>query len=306
MLARSAAAVLTVLLASTLVFFLLRSVDGNPASVLGGMQASAASIANIRTSLGLDDPLPQQYLNWLGGLAQGNLGLSWFTGEPVSLLLFSRFASTFVLATLAFIIGSLLALVLAMFTAPRAQSKKISVARDSAFVFGALPEFFIGILLIWIFALNLGWLPALGQGSPRHLVLPLLTLLAVRIPVLWRILHGDLLKESRQPWVRSLWLLGIPPRRIWSRHILPNALYSSSNLAALQFSYLLGGAVIVEELFSLSGMGKLLISAILQRDYPVIQGAVLVSSVLFVLVRQVLSAFHEKVAPHAGNRSHGQ
>lgn len=250
---------------------------------MAGMDAKPEDITAIRQSLGLDKPLVVQYFSWLGAALQGDFGQSWYFHESASGLIFNRLGLTLSLAVLALIMSWVIALPGGLIGAQRKGSAIDRLMQAGSYLFLALPEFWVALLLLIFFGVYLGWIGLFGLSSPLSLVVAALSLALGRAALLARSLRASLLEESGKDYVLALRLLGMPSRRIFIRHLLPNALRPLIVLSGIQFGYLLGGAVIVEQVFSLPGLGRLLLQALLARDLPLVQAGVIVVSACFML-----------------------
>lgn len=276
--------VLTLFTVSSLVFFILRIIPGDPARAVLGMQADQAAVEEFQSRHGLDKPIVYQYLSWLTGSLALDFGTSFANGRPVFQAIAGRLGVTVFLA----LGGMVCALVIAL-PGGVAGASKPWTARDSllmAVAHGimAFPEFWIAMVLVLVFSVGLGILPLFGSGSPAHFILPIVALGLNRAPVLFRAIRGALIQEAAKPYVLFYYGAGVSSRRIMWRFLLPNAALSLVTMAAIQFGYLLGGAVIVEQVFALPGLGRLLLSSITARDLPVIQGGVFLAAGVFSLV----------------------
>jgi ABC-type dipeptide/oligopeptide/nickel transport system permease component len=276
---------LPVLFGVTLVSFsLLHVVPGDPAEVLGGQEASKADIDRIRKEYGLDQPLVVQYARFVGNAVRGNLGISIQSRHPVRELLLQRLAFTLQLALASVLVAAALGLLAGIISSTRQYS-----FFDTASMLGALfgismPIFWLGLLLILVFAANLQWLPSGGTGSIRHLILPAIALGSASAAVIARMTRASMLEVTRQDYIRTARATGYRERVIIFRHALKNAMIPVLTVFGLEFGSMLGGAVLTETVFSLPGIGRLLVEGIFARDYPVVQGAMILVASTFVLV----------------------
>jgi ABC-type dipeptide/oligopeptide/nickel transport system permease component len=276
---------LPVLFGVTLVSFsLLHLVPGDPAEVLGGQEASKADIDRIRKEYGLDQPLVVQYARFVGNAVRGNLGISIQSRHPVRELLLQRLAFTLQLALASVLVAAALGLLAGIISSTRQYS-----FFDTASMLGALfgismPIFWLGLLLILVFAANLQWLPSGGTGSIRHLILPAIALGSASAAVIARMTRASMLEVTRQDYIRTARATGYRERVIIFRHALKNAMIPVLTVFGLEFGSMLGGAVLTETVFSLPGIGRLLVEGIFARDYPVVQGAMILVASTFVLV----------------------
>ena len=276
---------LPVLFGVTLVSFsLLHLVPGDPAEVLGGQEASKADIDRIRKEYGLDQPLVVQYARFVGNAMRGDLGISIQSRHPVRELLLQRLAFTLQLALASVLVAAALGLLAGIISSTRQYS-----FFDTASMLGALfgismPIFWLGLLLILVFAANLQWLPSGGTGSIRHLILPAIALGSASAAVIARMTRASMLEVTRQDYIRTARATGYRERVIIFRHALKNAMIPVLTVFGLEFGSMLGGAVLTETVFSLPGIGRLLVEGIFARDYPVVQGAMILVASTFVLV----------------------
>ena len=272
----------TVLAAATLVFLLVHLVPGDPVEVMLGESARAADKEALRQALGLDRPLVEQYQAFLVGLARGDLGRSLVTGEPVMTMLATRIPATAELTAAALAVGILLALPLGLLAAARPGTWIDRAAVAFALLGVSMPSFWLGPLLIILFAIELRWLPVSGRGTWEHLVLPAMTLGLGMAAILTRMTRASLLECMGEDYVRTARAKGVGRGRILGRHAFVNALSPVVTILGLQFGALLAGAVITETIFAWPGVGRLTIDAINQRDYPVVQACMLAIATGFV------------------------
>ena len=272
----------TVLGAATLVFLLIHLVPGDPVDVMLGESAHVADKEELRRALGLDRPLLEQYRTFLTGLATADLGHSLVTGEPVARMLAARIPATVELTAAALAVALVVALPLGLLAAARPGTwiDRSSVA--FALLGVSMPSFWLGPLLIILFAIDLGWLPVSGRGTPAHLVLPAVTLGLGMAAILTRMTRASLLECTGEDYIRTARAKGVGRGRVLGRHALANALAPVVTILGLQFGALLAGTVITETIFAWPGLGRLTIDAINRRDYPVVQGCVLAIAVGFV------------------------
>ena len=282
--ARLGSAALAVLGVCTLVFLLIHLVPGDPVEVMLGEGASAADRVALRTALGLDRPLGEQYLAYLGRLVRLDLGVSLHDQRPVAGLLWERAGPTLELALAALALALLIALPLGVLAAHHRGGVLDSAAMGFSLIGAAIPNFWLGPLLILVFSLWLGWTPVSGRDGWLSLVLPALTLGTGLAAVLARMVRSGVLEVLGEDYVRTARAKGLGPMAVLWRHALRNAWLPILTLIGLQLGALLAGAVITETVFAWPGLGSLLVEAIQQRDYPVVQGAVLLISLTYVLV----------------------
>ena len=307
-----------VLLGSAIVvFFLIRLMPGDPAAVMLGQDASPQAVAELRHALRLDQPWPVQLGRYLIDLVRGDLGDSIFQHAPAAQLVTSHLPATIELAVAALLIGVVVGLPLGIAAAVRHGTLVDAAVMAIAQLGISLPVFWLAILLILAFAVNLQWLPAVGWGTAllpalgsaahgdlqplwdnvRHLLLPAATLGVGTIALISRMVRSSMLEVLQQDYVRTARSKGLPPRRVVLRHALRNALLPVVTVVGLQFGSLLGGAVVTESIFGWPGIGQLAVQSIGQRDYPLVQATVLITAVLFALVNLVVDLTYALVDP---------
>jgi peptide/nickel transport system permease protein len=305
LLRRLAGTLVVLWLVTVLVFVVIGLVPGDPTLDILGPEAPPEAQQALRAQLGLDRPLPVQYLDWLGRALRGDLGRSFFTREPVLDAVLPRLAPTIQLSLFGLIFALAIALPLGTIAALRPRSP-VDFAASLLAVGGiAVPSFWLAILLIWLFSLTLRWLPPAGYVNLFHdplenlklMLLPALTLGAAMAAVVTRMLRSSLLEVLDQDYIQVARAKGLAEELVVARHALKNALVPVVTLIGLQMSRLIGGAVIVETIFSLPGLGRLVVDAILNRDFPRLQGAVLVIVVGVVLVNFAVDLAYARLDP---------
>lgn len=283
-----------------LVFAMTWLTPGDPLFALLGDAAQGVSqqaLQELRQQLGLDRPLPLQYLDYLAGLARGDLGTSIRSGRPVLVEITDRFPATAELALAGLAVALLLGLGLGVLAAVYRRSWLDVLAVVVALLGVSVPVFWSGFLLMTYFALELGWLPASGRGSWRHLVLPALTLGLSSAAFIARISRASVIEALGQDHVRTARAKGVAPRRVVLRHALRNAMLPIVTVVGLQLGGLLGGAVLTESVFAWPGVGRMLVEAIGTRDMPLMQGTVLFVSLLFILVNLLVDLSYAAINP---------
>ncbi len=274
---------LTVMLISTVVFLTVRVIPGDPARTVAGMDAAEPAVEALRIRLGLDRPLWRQYLGWLWDTLRLDFGTSFFSQEPVLDLILDRFPLTALLAISSFLVSLLVAIPIGVIAAVKRWTVWDGLGLMFAQVGMAVPSFWLAILLLMLFSVRLGLFPLFGADSFMHWILPVVTLATERAAVLVRFVRASMVEELEKEYVLAADARGLPHMRVRFSHALRNALMPVVTIAGIQFGYLLGGAVIVEQVFSLPGLGRLFLSAIVSRDFPVIQGGVVFIAVVFSL-----------------------
>lgn len=290
-------AIPTLIGVATVTFLLLHLIPGDPARVIAGPQATQADVNHLREQLGLNLPLWQQYLNFLWGLLQGNLGTSFVTGGPVMQQIASRFPFTLELAVISMIIALVVGVVLGLLAALRRNSV-LDLVISAIAVFGvSMPVFWTGLLLIVLFAVNLHLLPAAGAESPQSYILPSLTLAFFSVGFIARQTRGAMLDVLSLDFVRTARAKGASRFSVLIRHGLRNALLPVVTAAGLQFGQLLGGAVLTETIYSWPGMGQYLVNSINSRDYVAVQGTIFLFALGVILVNLITDLVYAYIDP---------
>jgi peptide/nickel transport system permease protein len=282
---------------ATLVFSLIHLVPGDPVQAMLGESASPADIADLRGKLGLDRPLIVQYTAVLKGMVAGDLGTSLRTNQPVAAAIAERLPATFELAMTAMAVAILFAIPLGVIAAARAGTRIDHAATTLALVGISIPSFWLGPLLAIVFSVALGWFPVSGRGTPAHLVLPAVTLAAPLAAVLARMTRASVLEELREPYVLAARARGVSRCRAVMKHALRNSLIPIVTVLGLQFGAVLTGAVITETIFAWPGVGRLLIQSINFRDYPLVQGCVLLIAITYVSMNLITDVLYGLLDP---------
>lgn len=296
MLHRLASALLAVWGAVTLVFVITRFI-GDPSALLLPIGASAAQIDALRAQLGLDQPLWSQYLHYLTQVFEGDFGQSFVSGKPALGLVLARLPATLLLGGSALLVGVLAGGLAAVALATRRNLLVRGILQPLVLLAQATPGFWLGMLLVMLFAVNLGWLPSGGYGKASHLVLPALTLGAFIAASVARFLQASLVEALRGEHVRTALAAGLPWGQVFRWHVLRNGLVPVVTFLGIVAGELLGGAVVVETVFSWPGSGRLLVQSINSQDFPVIQAAVLVAAVLFVVINLLVDLLNQWLDP---------
>src|SRR5512140_2421035 len=287
----------TLLIVAVLVFLFVHMLPGDPARLAAGQEADPETVALVRRDLGLDRPLPEQFVNFFGRMLHGDFGTSLRTRRPVSTELAERFMPTLLLTLTSMvwsvIFGMLIGVTSAVFRNlwPDRLGMTIAVSGIS------FPAFALGMLLMEIFSVQLGWLPTVGADSWRHYILPSLTLGAAVAAVLARFTRASFVEVIQEDFVRTARAKGLSERTVLAKHCLRNALIPVVTMMGLQFGFLLGGSIVVEVVFNWPGMGRLLVDAVDMRDYPIIQTLVLLFSLEFILINLVVDVLYGFINP---------
>jgi len=269
---------------ATVVFLLLHAIPGDPVDVMLGETAAPADRAELRAHLGLDRPVGLQYRRFMVGLARGDIGHSIHTQRPVAELVRERLPATLSLAGAAALAALCIALPLGLLSAARPRSLLDRASLTGSLLGVAIPNFWLGPMLILLFAVDLGWLPVSGDEDARHLVLPAVTLGLSLAGILTRMTRSTVLEALHEDYVRTARAKGLSERATIAKHALANAMTPILSVFGLQLGGLLAGSVITETIFAWPGLGRLTLQAIQTRDYPVVQGCVLVIALTYVLV----------------------
>jgi ABC-type dipeptide/oligopeptide/nickel transport system permease component len=301
---RLAGALLMLLAVSLIVFILLDVAPGDAAHTLAGDLASQEQLAAVRHELGLDQPLLVRYARFVEGVVlRGDLGASIVSGRPVAVLLAERFGATLKLALAALGLALAVGLLLGTLAAVRAGGYLDLAVMAGATLGESLPSFWAALLLIQVFALQLGWLPVVGAGSPKHLVLPAVTLALPAIALLARLARSCLLDVRSADFVRTARAKGLGPLLVWRDHLFRNAILPVITILGLYLGHVLGGAFIVETIFAWPGLGRLVVQAIFDRDVPVVVGAVLLIALIYQGLNLAVDLLHALLDPRVGHEA---
>jgi peptide/nickel transport system permease protein len=298
LLRRVTTALLTLLASSFAVCMLIHLIPGDPVMMMMAQNSSPspAQIAQMRHALGLDLPLWLQYIHYLGRLLHGDLGRSIFGSEPVAQLLLERLPNTFALAFAGLVIAIGIGMPLGFFAAYRKGSWIDSTLMLLAVAGVSLPNFWLGLMLVLLFSLTLGWLPVAG-GDWRSMILPAATLGVTYMAIIARMTRSSMIEVFGEDFIRTARAKGLPETMVLYRHALKPALISVVTIIAVVFGYLMGGTVVVENVFSWNGLGRLAIQAINYRDYPLIQGFILLFATVIVIVSLLLDLAYAWLDP---------
>jgi peptide/nickel transport system permease protein len=295
----------TLLLVAVAVFVLMRLIPGDPVQLMLGDTADAAQVAEQRARMGLDAPLPVQFGHWVYALAQGDFGRSITSQQEVLPLILERFSVSATIVLVAVALAVVLAVPAGLVAAWK-QNRPV----DLLIVLGAtlllsVPSFWLGLLLLLFFGMHLGWFPVIGYvpmsqdllGGAWYLVLPIVTLAMIETGVLTRMARASAIEVQRLEYVTHARAKGVPDWQVVARHVLPNAFAPTLTLVGLVLGNLLGGIAVLETVFTLPGLGRLLVDAIFARDYPVVQGVLLFTALIYVLVNLVVDLLYPLFDP---------
>jgi peptide/nickel transport system permease protein len=287
------------------VFALLHATPGDPAVIIAGDYATGEDIARIRAKLGLDQPFLTQVGLWVGRIVRGDLGTSIFSGLPVTTLIGQRVGTTAWLTLFAMLISVGIGVPLGVLAAWRKGAwidRLVMIFAVSGF---SIPTFWLGFILVYVFAISVGWLPVQGYipitagfwPFLSHLILPALTLSAVYMALIARMTRASMLGVLGEDYIRTAFAKGVAPRGVLIRHALKNASLPVVTIIGIGFALLIGGAVVTESVFALPGLGRLTVDAILRRDYPIIQGIILIFSAAYVVVNLLVDLSYTLLDP---------
>ncbi len=293
------------LIVSTIIFVITRMIPGDPAMTMLGPQASADAVADLKTELGLDKNIGIQYLMYLKNVVRGDFGTSYAYSEPVTKLILEKFPNTLLLSVFALFLASLVGIPVGVISATKQYSLFDYVAMMLALVGVSMPIFWLGLMLVLVFSVNLAWLPALGMGSLQyglgdvisHMILPGFCLATIPMATFARITRASMLEVVNQDYVKALRARGIKESIVIWKHALKNAFPPILTVIGMQISYLLAGAILTETIFSWPGMGRLIYDAIENRDYLLIQGAVLFIAIIYVVINLVVDMIYMVINP---------
>ncbi|SDR56533.1 peptide/nickel transport system permease protein [Rhizobiales bacterium GAS191] len=302
---RLISAVPILLLVSLITFGLMRLVPGDPSAVIAGLSATPEQIAAIRSQLGLDQSLPVQLMRWYGGLLHGDLGRSLLLGQPVVEATFLRLPVTLALSAYALVLTLLIGLISGILAALKQNTIVDQLAMLFAMFGISMPSFWLGLLMILVFAVHLGWLPTGGYiaftddpvGWLRTSTMPAISLALLQAGLLARITRSTMLEVLRQDYIRTARAKGLPQRLVVFKHALANALIPITTVIGIILGLLISASVVIETMFSIPGIGQLLTQAVLNRDYPMVQGGLLIVTGLLVLTNLLVDMGYALLDP---------
>jgi ABC-type dipeptide/oligopeptide/nickel transport system permease component len=281
----------------TLVFLLAHIVPGDPVQQMLGEGARAEDLRSLRHALGLDMPLAAQYRHYLAGVVRGNLGEAWRLTQPVAEVVLSHYPATLELATVALLVCASIGIPAGLLSAERRGTSTDRAVGVLTLLGLSIPSFALGPVLILVFSVILGWLPVSGRGGPSHLILPAMTLGGALAAILTRMVRTSVMEELSSDYVRTARAKGLTPAAVLYRHAFRNALIPILTILGLQFGTLLAGTIVTETIFSWPGIGRLAVQAIGARDYPLLQGCILLIAVSYVLVNLLTDFVYAFVDP---------
>lgn len=285
-----------------MVFFAFRLIPGDAARIIAGDEAPQERVEQIRRDLGLDRPALVQYGTYLSNLLRGDLGTSFSSRRPVATEIGSRFWNTFSLALAAIALATVMGIAMGVSSALFRGKVADHVVTLFALLGISIPVFWLGLLMMQLFSVELGWLPAAGYGTWKHFVMPTISLSVFSIAFITRMTRSSLLETIQQDYVRTARAKGVGEQLVLFMHSLRNALLPVTIVVGLRFGYMMGGAVITEEVFAWPGLGRLLILSVAQRDIPLVQGLLLVFATSFVLVNLLVDILYAFLDPRIRHR----
>ena len=302
---RLALALPSLLLAALAVFVIVRLIPGDPVQIMLGEGGSAAHVAEARAQLGLDQSFPVQFVRWLGFILQGDLGKSIVNQDKVLPLVLERAQVSATIVLAAIFLAALLAVPLGLLAAWKQDSFFDIGTVGVATLLLSFPSFWLGLLLLTLFGVHLGWVPVVGYvsfsasvaGALQYLILPVVTLMAVECGTLIRMSRASAIDVLRLDYITQARAKGVPEWRVLLRHVLPNAFAPTWTIIGLMLGHLLGGIAVLEMVFTLPGLGRLLVDAIFARDYPVVQGCLLFGAMAYIMVNLVIDVFYPLFDP---------
>lgn len=285
------------LVLSLIVFLMVRMIPGDPVDIMLGFDVAKDTKEFERERLGLNDPLYEQYFRFVINALKGDLGTSIFTGKPVVEELANRFPKTIILAVGGTLVGSIFGIILGIIAAVKRNKAADNIIMVASLITVSTPSFFLALILMLIFCLKLMWLPSIGMDTWKGAILPIITLGATAIGSIARTTRSAMLDVIHQDYIRTSRSRGVPERVVIYSHAFKNALIPILTAVGLRFGGLLAGATLVETVFSIPGVGRFVVDAVGNRDYPAVQGSVLVLAVTFVLVNTVVDLLYAAVDP---------
>jgi glutathione transport system permease protein len=287
----------TLVLVIAVVFMFVHVLPGDPARLAAGQEADEQTVQLVRQELGLDLPLPQQFVRYFTHMLHGDLGVSLRSKRPVSTEIADRFMPTLLLTVTSMVWSVLFGMIIGVASAVWRNQWPDRLGMTLAVSGISFPAFALGMMLMQVFSVELGWLPTIGAGGWRNYILPSITLGAAVAAVMARFTRASFIEVVQEDFVRTARAKGLPESLVIAKHALRNALIPVVTMMGLQFGFLLGGSIVVETVFSWPGLGALLVDAVTQRDYPVIQGLVLLFSLEFILINLVVDVLYGVINP---------
>ncbi len=285
------------LIISTIVFLVIRVIPGDPALVIAGIDASESDIKAIRAKLGTDKPISTQYIDWIWKVMRFDFDTSMISGQPVTQLILERLPLTLTLALMGLVISIFIAIPLGVVSAVKRWSAWDYLGMIFSQIGMAIPSFWLGIILLLLLSVKIKLFPLFGGGTLKHLVLPAISLGIARAAVLLRLTRAAMIEELSKEYVVAARSKGLTERMVNYKHALKNALLPVITIAGIQLGYMLGGAIIIEQVFSLPGLGRLFLFGVYQRDFPLIQGGVVFVAFIFSFINFTVDILYSVLNP---------
>ncbi len=287
----------TLIIVVTFVFFFVRMIPGDPARLVAGEQATLDAVEAVRVQLGLDKPVPVQYLKYVGGLLKGDLGMSLRTKRPVLEEVAARYCNTMALTIASLAWSSALGIILGVWSGKNRGKWQDFTGMTVAVSGISLPNFWIGFLLIMLFSVKLRWLPTTGAGSWKNLILPAITLGTSIAAIIARFTRSSIVEVLKEDYIRTARAKGLKEKAVTWGHAFRNSMISVVTVVGLQFGFLLGGSVVTEAVFAYPGLGQLLVESVNYRDYPAIQSLILIFSLQFIIINLIVDILYAVLNP---------
>jgi len=287
----------TLIIVVTFVFFFVRMIPGDPARLVAGEQATLDAVEAVRVQLGLDKPVPVQYLKYVGGLLKGDLGMSLRTKRPVLEEVAARYGNTMALTIASLAWSSALGIILGVWSGKNRGKWQDFTGMTVAVSGISLPNFWIGFLLIMLFSVKLRWLPTTGAGSWKNLILPAITLGTSIAAIIARFTRSSIVEVLKEDYIRTARAKGLKEKAVTWGHAFRNSMISVVTVVGLQFGFLLGGSVVTEAVFAYPGLGQLLVESVNYRDYPAIQSLILIFSLQFIIINLIVDILYAVLNP---------
>lgn len=287
----------TLIIVVTFVFFFVRMIPGDPARLVAGEQATLDAVEAVRVQLGLDKPVPVQYLKYVGGLLKGDLGMSLRTKRPVLEEVAARYGNTMALTIASLAWSSALGIILGVWSGKNRGKWQDFTGMTVAVSGISLPNFWIGFLLIMLFSVKLRWLPTTGAGSWKNLILPAITLGTSIAAIIARFTRSSIVEVLKEDYIRTARAKGLKEKAVTWGHAFRNSMISVVTVVGLQFGFLLGGSVVTEAVFAYPGLGQLLVESVNYRDYPAIQSLILIFSLQFIIINLIVDILYAVLDP---------
>lgn len=287
----------TLIIVITFVFFFVRMIPGDPARMVAGEQATIQDVEAVRVQLGLDQPVPVQYVKYVGGLLHGDLGTSLRTKRPVLTEVAARYGNTMALTVASLLWSTIVGILLGVWSGKNRGKWQDFTGMTFAVSGISLPGFWVGFLLIMLFSVRLRWFPTTGAGSWKNLVLPAITLGTSIAAIIARFTRSSIIEVLKDDYIRTARAKGLKEKTVIWGHAFRNSMISVVTVVGLQFGFLLGGSVVTEAVFAYPGLGQLLIESVNYRDYPAIQSLILIFSLQFIIINLIVDILYAVLNP---------